>query len=464
MLDTINNFLSSIVWGWPMIILLVGCGVFLTIKLNFIQIRKFNFTMKNTLLKVFVKDNDKKEGDITAFQAVSTALAATVGTGNISGVSLAIATGGPGAIFWMWFSAIFGMCTKFSEVVLAVTYREVNSKGQYSGGPMYYIKNGLKNKWLACAFALFAACTSFGTGNMTQSNAISQTLHTTFNVNEKLTGIVLVLIIGIVVIGGIQRISQVTEKLVPFMSLFYILGGIIILIIEADKIPAAFSLIFRSAFSPKAAFGGAIGVGLKETVKMGIARGLFTNEAGLGSAPIAHAASNTDHPARQGLWGIFEVFTVTIVVCSITALTIIVSGLWDSGLQGVDLTAAAFESGFTGGKYIVSIGLVLFAFSTILGWAFYGEKCFSFLVGEKIGKYYKYAYVLTCYLGATGSLQIIWNLSDTLNGLMALPNLIGLIMLSKVVLLMTKDFFKDPYYIRKSPVEYLNILPEKYKF
>lgn len=464
MIEKVNSFVNGIVWGWPMLILLVGCGIIFTFRLNFIQLRKFAFTMKNTLFKAFKKDNSAKEGELTAFQAVSTALAATVGTGNIAGVALAIATGGPGAVFWMWLSAFFGMCTKFAEVVLAVTFRERSANGEYSGGPMYYIKNGLKLPWLAYSFAFFGAFASFGIGNMTQSNAISQTMNTTFHVDTKITGIILVILTGIVVIGGIKRIALVTERLVPFMSIFYIIGGLVILVLEADKIPGAFALIFKSAFKPEAALGGALGVSLKLTMKMGIARGVFTNEAGLGSAPIAHAASNTDHPVRQGLWGIFEVFTDTIVVCSITALTIMTSGLWNSGLEGADLTAAAFESGFTGGKYIVSIGLLLFAFSTILGWAYYGEKCFKFLAGYKIGKYYRFLYVPACYLGATGSLQLMWNISDTLNGLMAIPNLVGLILLSKVVVILTKDFFKNPDYIRESPNEYLNILPEKYKF
>lgn len=463
MLEKLNGFVNGIVWGWPMLILLVGCGIILSFKLRFIQLRKFNFTMKNTMFKVFRKDTSAKKGELTAFQAVSTALAATVGTGNIAGVALAIATGGPGAVFWMWISAFFGMCTKFAEVILAVTYREKHSNGEYSGGPMYYIKNGLKMNWLAILFAFFGAFASFGIGNMTQANAISQAMSTTFHIDTKITGIILVILTGIVVIGGIKRIALVTERLVPFMSIFYIIGGLIILILEADKVPSAICLIFNSAFNPKAAFGGAVGTSLKLTMKMGIARGVFTNEAGLGSAPIAHAASNTDHPVRQGLWGIFEVFTDTILVCSITALTIMTSGLWNSGLEGADLTAAAFESGFTGGRYIVSIGLLLFAFSTILGWAYYGEKCFTFLVGSKIGKYYKYLYVPTCYLGATGSLQLLWNISDTLNGLMAIPNLVGLILLSKVVVILTKDFFKNPDYIRNNPSEYLDILPEKYK-
>ncbi|WP_071027736.1 alanine/glycine:cation symporter family protein [Peptoniphilus raoultii] len=464
MIKEVNSFINGIVWGWPMLFFLVGCGIYLTFELKFLQVREFAYTMKNTLFKVFKKDSSAKEGELTAFQAVSTALAATVGTGNIAGVALAIATGGPGAVFWMWLSAIFGMCTKFSEVVLAVTYRERNSKGEYIGGPMYYIKNGLKLNWLAYMFAFFGAFASFGIGNMTQSNAISQTLNTNFNIDQKITGVILILMTGIVVIGGVKRIGQVTEKIVPFMSLFYILGGLIILVINAGKIPGAFALIFSSAFNPKAAFGGAVGVSLKLTMKMGIARGVFTNEAGLGSAPIAHAASNTDHPVRQGLWGIFEVFTDTIVVCSITALTILTSGLWNSGLEGADLTVAAFDSAFSGGRYIVAIGLLFFAFSTVLGWAYYGEKCFSFLVGEKIGSFYKYLYVLACYVGATGSLQLVWNISDTLNGLMAIPNLIGLAMLSKIVIIMTKDFFKNPDYIRQSPDEYLSALPEKFKF
>lgn len=459
----INSMIGNIVWGWPMLILLVGTGIVLSIRLNFIQVGKFGYIMKNTLFKMFEK-GEGGEGEVTAFQAVSTALAATVGTGNIAGVAMAIATGGPGAVFWMWMSAFFGMATKFSEVVLAITYREKEADGSYSGGPMYYIKNGIKIPWLAKVFALFGALASFGIGNMTQSNSIAQALNAKFGINAWITGIVLAVLAGIVILGGIKRIASVTEKLVPLMAAFYIIGAIVILIINIAQIPGAFGLIFSSAFSAKAAIGGFAGATLKQVMKMGIARGVFTNEAGLGSAPIAHAAAKTDHPVRQGMWGVFEVFVDTIIICTMTALVILVTGQWDSGLQGAALTSAAFDSGFSGGGLIVAIGLTLFAFSTILGWAYYGERCTDFLFGKQAVQVYRILYVPFIVIGGIGGLQEVWAISDTLNGLMAIPNLIGVFMLQSVVFIMVKDFMKDPDRVRKSEDEYIKLLPEDKRF
>jgi len=434
----INKAIGDFVWGWPMLIMLLGTGLFLGFRTRFIVIRKFGYILKNTVMKMFSK-NSGGEGEISAFQAVSTALA--------------IAVGGPGAVFWMWLSAILGMSTKFSEVILAVTYRTRDKKtNAYSGGPMYYIERGLGQKWLAKLFALFGALAALGTGNMTQSNSIAQSLNTAFNIDMKVVGIVLTVLTAIVILGGIKRIGQVTEKFVPLMAAFYIVGAI----------PNAFGLIFGSAFTGHAAAGGFAGSTLMMALRNGVARGVFTNEAGLGSAPIAHAAATTDHPVRQGLWGVFEVFVDTLVICTMTALVILVSGEWTSGLQGAALTTKAFQSGFKGGHYIVSIGLTLFAFSTILGWSYYGEKCTEYLLGEKFVKIYRLIYIPLVFVGSIGGLQAIWAISDTVNGLMALPNLVGLLFLSGVIVSLVKDFFKDPDRIRQNE-EYMEAIPDKYK-
>lgn len=458
----INTKIGEFVWGWPILILLLGTGIYLNFETGFVILRKFGFVLRSTLLSMFKKGSGG-EGEVSAFQAVSTALAATVGTGNIAGAALAIAVGGPGAVFWMWLCALIGLTTKMSEVVLAVTYRVKNDQGNFSGGPMYYIERGIGSKTLAKLFALFGALASFGIGNMTQSNSISAALNSSFGLDVKIVGIVLAVLTGIIIIGGIQRIGQVAEKLVPFMAAFYILGALVIIIMKIDQVPHAFALIFGSAFTGHAAVGGFAGSTLMLAMRMGVARGVFTNEAGLGSAPIAHAAATTDHPVRQGLWGAFEVFMDTLVICSMTALVVLVSGQWDSGLQGAALTAQAFETGFHGGKYIVSIGLTLFAYTTILGWSYYGEKCTEYLFGKNSVKIYKLVYVPLVFIGSTGGLQTVWAVSDTLNGLMIIPNLIALALLSKVVIIMVKDFFNDPDRIRTSDQEYLSLLPDKYK-
>lgn len=458
----INAQISSIVWGWPMIILLLGTGLFLGIKTHFISLSKFGFIMKNTLFKIFEKNNNG-DGEISAFQAVSTALAATVGTGNIAGVALAIAVGGPGAVFWMWVSAILGMSTKFAEVILSITYRTKDENGEFAGGPMYYISRGLGLSWLGKLFAIFGALASFGIGCMTQANSIADALKTSFGIDPLIVGIVISVLTGIVILGGIKRIGSVTEKLIPVMAAFYILGALVIIIINHKNVPAAFSMIFTSAFTGHAAVGGFAGSTLMMAMRNGISRGVFTNEAGLGSAPIAHAAATTDHPVRQGMWGVFEVFMDTIVICTMTALVVLVSGVWNSGLEGAALTATAFEEGFKGGKYIVSIGLSLFAFSTILGWSYYGERCVNYLFGKTGARIYKFIYVPIALVGAIGGLKTIWAISDTLNGLMAIPNLVGLLLLSGVVVTMVKDFFKDPDRIRTSESEYLDLLEPRFK-
>lgn len=456
-----NDWLNStIVWGPPNIILLMGAGILLTLITGFIVFRKFGYIFRNTFLKIFEKQ-DAVEGSITPFQAVSTALAATVGTGNIAGVATAIVSGGPGAVFWMWLAALIGMSTKFSEVVLSIAYREKNENNEWIGGPMYYIRNGLGWKWLAALFAIFGALASFGIGSATQSNSIASSMNQSFGIPNYITGIVLVVFAAIILIGGIKRIAQFAEKIVPFMALAYILGGLVILVINAGKIPEAFGMIFKTAFNFKAAGGGFLGFGIMQAIRFGVARGVFTNEAGLGSAPIAHAAAHTDHPVRQGMWGAFEVFIDTIMICSITALVILVSGIPQNNvdkLDGAALTTAAFEAGLGNGGYIVTLGLLLFAFTTILGWCYYGEKCMEFLLGSKLILPYRVVFIATIFLGTVGGLESIWAISDTLNGLMAIPNLIGLIALSGVVAKLVKDFFKDPDRIRQSEMEYESLV------
>lgn len=436
--DAINNF----VWGPPILVLIVGTGLFLSVITGFFSLTKLGYTLKNTLLKMFSKEQ-LGEGEVTAFQAVATALAATVGTGNIAGVATAIALGGPGAVFWMWLAAIMGMTTKFAEVVLAVNYREKTPDGRFVGGPMYYITNGLgKNwKWLAVLFAFFGALASFGIGNMTQANSVALAVQGSFKIPPLATGIVLAVLTGLVIVGGLKRIASITEKLVPFMAAIYIVGGLFILLSNVAAIPGAFAVIFKNAFTGTAAVGGFAGAAMARSIRYGVARGVFTNEAGLGSAPIAHAAATTDHPVRQGLWGIFEVFADTIVICSITALAIVTTGVWETGESGAVLTTLAFNTAIPGGGIIVTVGLILFAYSTILGWAYYGERCLEYLAGTKPILAYRLLWSVFIVIGAVGGLEFVWSLADTLNGLMAIPNLIGVLFLSGTVVKLTKEFF-----------------------
>lgn len=460
----INSVVNNFVWGPPVLVLLVGTGIILAILTALIVYRKFNYIFKNTLLKMFDK-SEANESGVTPFQAVSTALASTVGTGNIAGVATAITSGGPGAIFWMWFAAIIGMTTKFAEVTLAVAYRQKNASGEYAGGPMYYIKNGLGIKWLATLFALFGALASFGIGDMTQANSIAGAMESSFGIKPLVTGVVLALVAGIILIGGIKRIGQFAEKIVPFMAAFYIIGGLIILLLQINKIPNAFYLIFSRAFAPEAVGGGFLGYGMAQAIRFGIARGVFTNEAGLGSAPIAHSAATSDHPVRQGIWGAFETFVDTILICTMTALVIITSGLAETtDLNGAQLTSAAFANGFPGGDYIVTIGLLLFAFTTIVGWCYYGEKCIEFLFGSRVITPYRVVYVALIVVGAIGGLEFVWAISDTLNGLMAIPNLIAILALGSVVGRLSKDFFKDPDRKRNSPMDYESLLKRPKEF
>lgn len=451
MIEKANEVVNNFIWGPVMLALLIGTGVLISFRSGFPQIRKMGTILKNTGGKLFHADIRKKdESGISQYQAIATALASTVGTGNISGVATAIVAGGPGAIFWMWVSALFGIMTKFAEVTLSVKYRQKNEKNEWVGGPMYYIENGLHMRWLGVMFAVFAAIASLGTGNMTQCNSISVALSSTLNISPSITGMVLCIVASVVIFGGINRIAKVTEKLVPMMGAFYILIGIVTIILNIKALPDAFLLIFKCAFKPSAAFGGALGYTVMNAVRFGIARGVFSNEAGLGSGPIAHAASNTDNPVRQGMWGAFEVIFSTFIICTITGLVILMSGLWTEGgaLDGAALSIEAF-SGSLGalGKIGVSFGIVLFALSTLLGWSYYGEKAIEYVFKERpcVGKIkliYKLIYIAMCYVGSVGGLKLVWGISDTLNGMMALPNLIALVALSGIVCGMIKDFFK----------------------
>lgn len=436
-MDALLNFLDTVsgyVWGPPLLILLVGTGIFLTARLTILQVRLLPYALK----LVFSRNQDKKsEGDISHFQALMTAMAATVGVGNIVGVATAVVLGGPGAIFWMWLAGFFGMATKYAEAILAVKYRVKDSKGEMSGGPMYYLEHGLKQKWLGVLFAIFGALAAFGIGNGTQAKAVADSLSSTFSVPHWVTGVVLVLFAGTVILGGIKWIGRVTSFFVPFMAFFYLLGGIIIMIMNLNLIPEALGIIFTYAFTGEAAAGGAIGA----AIRFGIARGLFSNEAGLGSAPIAAAAAKTDIPGRQALVSMTQVLFDTLVICSITGITIVMSGVWKSGeIEAGVLTGAAWGYFFGDiGPVLVTLGIVFFASSTILGWGYYGEKCFQYLYDSPTAvKVYRTIFVLFIFIGATSSLDLIWTLADVLNGLMAFPNLIGLLGLSGVVVAETK--------------------------
>ncbi|MDD4721530.1 MAG: sodium:alanine symporter family protein [Acidaminococcaceae bacterium] len=437
-MENLNGILvaiSSMVWGVPLLVLLVGTGIFLTFKLRLLQVRKLLTGFKIAFTPSTCNDS---EGDISQFQALMTALAATIGTGNIVGVSTAVVAGGPGALFWMWLSAFFGMATKYAEAILAVRFRERKANGLMAGGPMYYIKNGMNSKWLASAFAFFGAFAAFGIGNMVQSNSVAMVVKENFGMSEVYTGVILTVFTGLVVLAGIKGIGKATGVMVPAMATFYMAGGLIIIFMNLDKIPGVFSLILGDAFTGKAVAGGALGT----VIRFGVARGVFSNEAGLGSAPIAAAAAKTDMPGRQALVSMLGTFIDTIIVCSVTGIVVVMSGAWQDGeFNGAILTSNAFNSFLPGiGKYIVAIGLIFFAYSTILGWCYYGEKCFEYLVGVKAVIGYRIVYTLAVFVGAVSSLSVVWNLADIFNGLMAVPNLIALVALSGVVLEETKAF------------------------
>ena len=426
--------ISDFVWGPPVLILIVGTGLFLSIRLGFMQFSNLPYALK----LAFSKNQDKKsEGDISHFQSLMTALAATIGTGNIAGVATAVVLGGPGAVFWMWITALVGMATKYAEAILAVKYRTVGKNGQMAGGPMYYIERGLGWKWLAVLFAFFGAIAAFGIGSSVQSNSVAAAVESSFGINPWITGIVLTIGTGLVLIGGIKSIGKVTSFFVPFMAIFYVLGGLVIILINISELPAAIGLIFSDAFTGQAVAGGAIGA----VIRYGVARGVFSNEAGMGSAPIAAAAAKTDYPGRQALISMTGTFLDTVVVCSITGITLVMGGLYTGGETGAALTTKTFDLLLPGvGGWVVTLGLIFFAYSTVLGWAYYGEKCFEYLFGTRSIFVYRVIYTTTVLLGAGASLGLVWTISDIFNALMAIPNLIGLLFLSGVVVAETKIF------------------------
>jgi len=443
-METLTNIFSTLsgwVWGPVMLILLLGTGFYLTLGLRGIPQRKlfYGFSM------MFAGRKQTTEpGDITPFQALATALAATVGTGNIAGVATAIHLGGPGAIFWMWVTAIVGMATKYAEAVLAVKYRETNSAGAYVGGPMYYIRNGLGAnwKWLAIAFALFGTIAAFGIGNTVQANSVSQVFRETMGVPSWITGLVMAVGVFAVIIGGVQRLANVTDKLVPVMAIIYVLGAAVVLLLNAGAVPGAIALIFSDAFTGTAATGGFAGAGIIMAIRFGVARGIFSNEAGLGSAPIAHAAARTNSPVRQGVVAMLGTFIDTIIVCTMTALVIIATGAWSSGTTGAQLSAEAFTTGMPGpGGWIVSFGLVIFAFSTMLAWSYYGERTAEYLFGSAVVKPYRVLWVIAVFVGAIAQLDFVWLVADVMNAMMAIPNLIALILLAPVVFKLTRAYF-----------------------
>ena len=453
-IESVNGALNSFAWGPLMLLLLVGTGIYLTVRVNWLQVTHFGRILKNTVGTLFEKQDSKDHGaNISPFQAVTTALAGTVGTGNIAGVTGAIFTGGAGAVFWMWVAAFFGMITKYAEILLAMKYRIKDENGVYHGGPMYYIENGIGKswKWLSVIFCLLGGFASFGIGNIAQSSEISGALTDLFKLPPLASGILIAVVVALVTLGGIKRIGKVTSLLVPFMSVFYIVAGIILILMRITHIPAVFGQIFAGAFSFKSVGGGLFGYTIMMAMKQGFARGVFSNEAGLGSAPIAHAASSTEEPCEQAIWGVFEVFIDTIVICSITAFAVLLSGILDveGGLSAFAskgaAAAAAFNTilpGTLGGK-IIELSLLFFALSTILSWAYYGENCWGYLTknNKVFILAYKIIFSLICIVGAMGSGTLMWDIADTLNGLMAIPNLIALLMLSGVVAKVTKDYF-----------------------
>ena len=465
-IEEIVKFLNDIAWGPWMLLLLVGTGVYLSCRVGFIQFAKFGYAMKNTLGKIF-KKTEAGAGEVTPFQAVATALAATVGTGNIAGVTGAICVGGPGAVFWMWISALFGMVTKYAEVVLAVKYRERNDQGDWVGGPMYYIRNGLGKgfNWLACLFCVLGALAAFGIGNMTQVNTIATSVNTAIDsfggstaaytvslfgqnvpVSSIMIGAVVAMVVGMVLFGGIKRIGAVAETMVPVMAAVYIVASLVVVGFNLDKLGSVFAMIFQGAFNAEAALGGAFGITIMTTIQKGVGRGVFSNEAGLGSAPMAHAASSEHDPVKQGLYGIFEVFMDTIVICTLTAMTLLCGAgdriVWGQS-AGAELISASFSSVFGAqvGSILVAVGISLFALSTILSWSLYGTRCCEFLLGGKAARVYQVIFVCVILVGASLKLDLVWNIADTLNGFMAVPNLVALLGLSPVVIKLTREHF-----------------------
>lgn len=462
MIETINTAVNNFIWGVPAMICIFGVGLFLSVRTNFLQIRKFPYAIRTTIGRMFRKRN-ASDGAMTPFQAVCTALAATVGTGNIAGVAGAIAIGGPGAVFWMWISALLGMCTKYAEVTLAVHFREKNTNGELVGGPMYYIKNGLDKKWhfLAYLFSAFGVLTVFGTGNATQVNTITTAVNSALlnyhllgedqvPTSNLIIGIVIAVLVGMILLGGIKRIGRVTEKLVPFMALLYVILGLGVIVIHAKALPSVFGAIIGGAFNPSAVTGGIVG-SMFVSMKKGVSRGIFSNEAGLGTGSIAHACADTRKPVKQGMFGIFEVFTDTIVICTLTALVILCSGIAVpyGEAAGAELTIRGFTS--TYGSWIsifTAFAMCCFAFSTTIGWGLYGARCIEFLFSEKVTKPFMVVYSLVAIVGATANLGLMWSIAETFNGLMAIPNLIALFLLSGTVVKLTKEYFASEEALR----------------
>ena len=440
-LHAFERALNGYVWGGPMIVLLIGTGVLLTVLTGFVQFRRLGSALREVLGKIFSRGEG--HGSVTPFQAVATALASTVGVGNIAGVATAIFIGGPGALFWLWVSGILGMCTKYAEIVVAMEYRERDASGTMRGGAMYTLKKGLGLPWLGGVFALLTSLAAFGIGNMVQANSVAQSLNETFGLAPAITGLVLAILTAVVILGGIRRIGEFTSVLVPFMAALYLGGALVVIVTHAGELPRAFSLVFDGAFNGTAATGGFAGSTVMLALRYGIARGLFSNEAGLGSAPIVHAAAQTDHPVRQGLYGIFEVFVDTILICTMTGLVILVTDVWTTGVTGAALSARAFETGLPGtwGDIVVTGGIVLFSFSTLIGWSYYGETGIVYLLGARAAVPYRTLWLVFIYVGATGSLHVVWDVADTLNGLMALPNLIAVLGSIPLLLRLQRDFF-----------------------
>ena len=460
-ISSVNKVVNDFVWGPVMLVFFIIVGIMFTVRTGFFQISRIKLWFSSTILAIFKRRDVRKTDDaksISQFQALSTALAATIGTGNIVGVATAIVSGGPGAVFWMWLSAFFGMMTSYAENTLGIKYRYKNSKGDWLGGAMVYMEKGIKWKWLgkglAVIFSFFCIFASFGIGNIAQGNSIANGLKNSFGVPTLATGIVLALIVTFVVIGGIKRIASVAEKVVPFMALFYICGGLIVIFANIKNVPSAFSLIFSEAFNFKAAAGGVVGFGVAQAMKYGVARGVFSNEAGLGSSVMVHSASDVKEPAVQGMWGIFQVFFDTLVVCTITALCILCSGVYVFGsteMTGVALSSAAFSTVFGAfGDKFVSISITLFAFTTLVGWSYYGERGFEYLFGVRYTFIYKIVFIFIAVAGCVADLQLVWDMSDTFNGLMAIPNLIALTILSPKVVEMTKSYLNSLKMIKQA--------------
>jgi AGCS family alanine or glycine:cation symporter len=436
------KLINGQVWGIPMLVMILGTGLYLSVGLRAMPLRRLGYGFQ----MLWRGRREQGKGDITPFNALMTSLSATIGTGNIAGVGTAIAIGGPGALFWMWMTALVGMATKYAEAVLAVRYREVDDNNNHVGGPMYYIRNGLGQNWawLATAFAIFGMLAGFGIGNAVQANSVADAMESKFAVPFYVTGGVMMVLVGLVLIGGIRWIAQVAGKLVPLMAIAYLLAGLVVLAMNLGEIPGAFMTIVQDAFTPTAQVGGFAGAGVMLAIQMGVARGIFSNEAGLGSAPIAHAAAETDSPVRQGTVAMLGTFIDTIIICTITGLVIVISGAWQSGETGASLSAMAFGEELPGaGAYVVTIGLALFAFTTILGWSVYGERCAEYLFGVGAIIPFRVLWVLMLPMGALSGLDLVWTIADTLNAMMALPNLIALLLLSPIVFRITREFFAE---------------------